>query len=135
MGPDRHQVALGIARHHSGIALAKQTLEPLAAAAGRPIEQAAQPRATQQGPLDAAEGFASLLIRHRFDGLQEGLGWKGSWTRCCSLQFLAVRCQRLRWLARGGGALEGKEHHRRVGRSSSNSALVALSRSTLSPSL
>ena len=61
MGPDGHQVAIGITRHHSGVALAQEALEPIAAAAGDPIKKAAQPRGTQQRPLDAAERFAALL--------------------------------------------------------------------------
>ena len=61
MGPDGHQVAIGISLHHGGITLAQQALEPIAAAAGDPIKKAALPWATQQGPVNAAERSAALL--------------------------------------------------------------------------
>jgi hypothetical protein len=60
----QHEGALGIARHHGGVALAQQTLEAIAAAAGDPIKKAALPWATQQGPLNAAERSAALLLCH-----------------------------------------------------------------------
>ncbi|MFN6338197.1 MAG: hypothetical protein ACK41W_05635 [Cyanobacteriota bacterium] len=73
MDQDRQRVALGLSRPHRRIALPRQALEPIGAAA-----------------------VGTLPLRHHLHRLLEGFHRKGSRPSRRSFQLLARRLQRLR---------------------------------------